>query len=356
MTPSGSRSFTLLELLVAAMLAAALSTACLWAAARMVAQWNRARGAIAAAATAEFVLGQVEQDLEGAIFKADGNVWLAATALADTKLSGQWKAASVPAQAKPGNSYGGTWNPAAPSLADARCGIAGVWLRFFTTKMDTGATAADLSAPAAVGYQLIRQGVTSASGAEQRYMLFRAEVRRVRTESGAPGTFETGYQLDPAATPATAYMTANGTSGDPGNLIRPPLASVLADHVIDFGVRLYVRENGVLRVIFPATAAAGGGLPACGMLSAEAPGSSEMVHLASAGERSAADFYRHAFPDVAEIMVRVLDEEGARLIGSYEAGRIRPPAGVSSEDYWWTLAEAHSVVRIRRVAIIGRME
>ena len=40
---------------------------------------------------------------------------------------------------------------------------------------------------------------------------------------------------------------------------------------------------------------------------------------------AADDYYRHAFPDVVEAMIRVLDEEGARLLAAYEAGRLQPP-------------------------------
>ena len=145
--------------------------------------------------------------------------------------------------------------------------MAGVWLRFFTTKPDTNASADDLSAPVAVGYQLIRQHVTSSAASEQRYLLFRSEVRRTRTSGGAPGTFEAGYNLDPAASPATPYLSPNATAGDPGNLLRAPLGSVLADNVIDFGVRLYVREAGGLRLIFPARPTGQGAPPATGELS-----------------------------------------------------------------------------------------
>jgi hypothetical protein len=50
----------------------------------------------------------------------------------------------------------------------------------------------------------------------------------------------------------------------------------------------------------------------------------------------------------------MLDEEGARLLSAYEAGRIQPPAGVTPADYWWVLAEAHSQVFTRCIAISCR--
>lgn len=349
-----SGAFTLVELLVAAALTAMLAALVLATVSGVMGHWTRTAGQLAAAAEARLALEQLTQDLQGAIFRADGNIWLAATVQSDTSLSGQWRAAGRPSQAKPGNAHPGTLNFAAPAIAEARFGVAGVWLRFFTTKPDTGADAADLPAPVAVGYQIIRDNVTASATSEQRYMLFRAEVRRTRTAGGAPGTFEAGYNLDPDAVPATAYQTPSGTTGDPGNLVRPPLGSVLADNVIDFGVRLYAREGGDLRLVFPAAPAAAGSLPAGGVITSARPPAFETRHLVMSTAPAAADFYRHAFPEVAEVMLRVLDGEGARLLAAYEAGRLKPPAGIAPADYWWILAEAHSRAFTRRIAIASR--
>jgi hypothetical protein len=354
---TGSRDnagFTLMELLTAAVLTALLTALVLTAVSGVMNHWNRLAGRLGAATQARLALDQLAQDLEGAIFRADGNVWLAVTVLPGTGLSGQWKPAAVAAQAKPGNTHSHTLNLAAPSLEDARFGVAGVWLRFFTTKPDTNASVADLSAPVAVGYQIIRQNVTSSPTSEQRYMLFRSEVRRTHTAGGSPGTFEAGCNLDPAATPATLYMTASGTTGDPGNLLRPPLSAALADNVIDFGVRLYRREGGDLRLIFPARPAGFGATPVNGVLTNAVPSSAETQHLARSTTPVVGDYYRQAVPDLAEVMLRVLTEEGARLLAAYEGGRLQPPAGVTPADYWWTLAEVHSEVFTRRIVLPSR--
>jgi len=348
------RSFTLVELLVAAAITVLLAGLMLAAVSTLLRQWNLTAGRLAGAVQARLALDQLAQDLEGALFRADGNVWLAATVLPDTGRSGRWQAAAVAAQGKPGNSHPRTLALAAPSLTDARGGVAGVWLRFFTTKPDTNASVADLSVPVAVAYQLIRQNVTSSAASEQRYLLFRAEVRRTRTTGGAPGTFEAGYHLDPAASPATPYQTPSATAGDPGNLLRPPLGAALADNVIDFNVRLYVRERGALRLIFPARAAAAGAGPPGGALTAALPPADETEHLARSGTPAPDDYYRHAFPEVAEVLLRVLTDEGARAIAAYEAGRLAPPAGVAPGDYWWTLAEANSEVFTRTIIIRAR--
>jgi type II secretory pathway pseudopilin PulG len=353
-SPVAGTGFTLIEVLVAATLTIVLATLVLAAVSGVMNHWNRTAGRLATAADARLVLGQLAEDLQGAIFRADGNVWMAVTVQADTGLSGQWRAAARPSQEKPGNAHPETLDLATPSMEDARFGVAGVWLRFFTTKQDTSADAANLSAPTAVSYQIVRQNVTASAASEQRYLLFRAEVRRTRTAGGAPGTFEAGYDLNPEAVPATFYQTPSGTAGDPGNLIRPPLGSVLADNVIDFGVRLYLREGADWRLVFPAAPAAARSMPAGGLATHAAPPAFETQHLAMSAEPATADYYRHAFPEVVEVMIRVLTDEGARRISAFENGRLQPPAGVTPADYWWILAEAHSRVFTRRIAIASR--
>ena len=337
------RAFTLIELVVVVAVIA-----------QVLDQWRRTAARLATASEARLVLNQLAEDLQGAILRGDGNVWLAVTVLPDERLSGQWQTAVVAAQAKPANTHPRTLNLAAPELADARFGVAGVWLRLIATKSDTGASATELSAPVAVGWQIVRRRLAANPAAEERYLLFRAEVRRTASAGGAPGTFESGYDLDPAASPATPYQTASGTAGDPGNLIRPPLGAAFADNVIDFGVRLYVREGANLRLVFPAGAAARGAAPKTGALTAATPPSEETQHLACRVAPAAGDYYRHAFPNTADLMVRVLTEEGAQLIAAYESGRLRPPAGVAAADYWWTLAEAHSEVFTARIAVPSR--
>jgi prepilin-type N-terminal cleavage/methylation domain-containing protein len=187
-----ARGFTLIEVLLALALTAVLVALVLAAVSGVMGHWNRTAGRLATAAEARLVLEQLAQDLQGAVFRADGNVWLSVAIQADTHLSGQWRVAARPSQGKPGNSHPGTLALAEPSIDQARFGVAGVWLQLFTTKLDTGASAADLSAPVAVSYQIIRQNVTGSATSERRYMLFRAEVRRTRTAGGVAGTFEAG--------------------------------------------------------------------------------------------------------------------------------------------------------------------
>lgn len=345
---------TLVELLVAAALTVIVAGMVLQFAGVALARWERSAGRIRAATTAQLVFDQLEQDLQGAIFRADGRVWMAVTILPDVQLSGRWETAAVASHGKPDNTHRGTLDLTPERLDQARFGIAGVWWRFFTTKPDENSGVTDLSAPVAVGYQIIRRRVTSSSTAPPRYLLFRSEVRRTRTARGAPGTFEAGYDLDPMAAPATAYQLPNAIAGNPGNLVRPPLGAVIADNVIDFGVRLRVHERGGLRLVFPAVAAARDAAPAAGTLTQAVPPSSETEHLARSGTRPPDDYYRHVFPGMVEVVIRVLTDKGARLIAAYESGSLQPPAGVAPDEYWWTLAEAHSLVFTRRISIMSR--
>jgi hypothetical protein len=115
-----------------------------------------------------------------------------------------------------------------------------------------------------------------------------------------------------------------------------------------------VRESGDLRLIFPARRAAFGAVPVSGTLSTASPPSVETQHLACSTTPATDDYYRHAFPEVVDVMIRVLTDEGARLVAAFEAGRLQPPAGVDPGDHWWTLAEAHSQVFTERIAVAGR--
>ena len=54
-------------------------------------------------------------------------------------------------------------------------------------------------------------------------------------------------------------------------------------------------------------------------------------------------------PDVVDVMVRVLSEEGARILENYESGSFPN----TEEVDWWSIAEEHSKVYFRRIKIYG---
>ena len=49
-------------------------------------------------------------------------------------------------------------------------------------------------------------------------------------------------------------------------------------------------------------------------------------------------------------MIRVLSQDGARLLESYENGEVPNTTNMD----WWSIAEEHSKCYIRRIKIYGR--
>ena len=59
---------------------------------------------------------------------------------------------------------------------------------------------------------------------------------------------------------------------------------------------------------------------------------------------------------MADVMVRILTEEGARIIGGMERGSgtlLRPTAYATDGEWWWAVVEANSRVVVRRIEIKG---
>ncbi len=351
------RGFTLIELLVAASITAVLAAFMAVIVSNVTGVWSRTSGRLSTDAQARLILDQLALDLQGARYADDGRVWLAATVLANTTNAGAlWDTRNATASAlKPATVTGPqplpTYNAA--KISDATFGQAGVWLRFFTTRRGAFTTTAGtvstdptiVSAPVAVGWQIIRRASspnTIAANTDRRYFLHRAEVRPAQTGT-RPGTFESGYVINAAAYTTGGGANNNGaTTGDPRSVQIPGsttnLDAVIGENVIDFGVRCYVHNatNGGLTTVFPATA-------------------TDTTHLASTPPRVGGPTTQ--FPEVVDVMVRILDDEGARLIADFEANpqRITRPVGDTSipsdAAYWWRLALTHSQVFTRRIVI-----
>ena len=123
----------------------------------------------------------------------------------------------------------------------------------------------------------------------------------------------------------------------------------LASNVIDFGIRAYLIEKnsagtGNLKQIFPdVNSSTGGGNPPY-----EYTATSNINYRIS-GKPSRL----FAFPEVVDVMIRILTTEGASAISAFEEGLIPTPEGFTAEDYWWELAEKNSEVYIRRIRIFG---
>jgi prepilin-type N-terminal cleavage/methylation domain-containing protein len=307
-TLRGSRGgFTLIELVAALAITVLIAGLVLGLVSSMLNHWNRSQGALTTASQARPVLDRLAQDLQGALYRDDGNVWFAATVQPVASVSGAWVNGTKPAA--------DSLAPAAEDLAEARFGVAGTWLRFFTAAQGADARTNDPAAPVAVSYQIIRRAPV-ASGSSCHYLLYRAAV----TPSD---TFAAGYDLG-----AAIYNTGASSEGVAGNVTSPAILQVMADNVIDFGVRLYSR------VPDPAT----GGTNLVRIFPADA---SDLEHRARSP--ATAGDPRDRFPAVADVLLRVLTEEGARQIAALEAGQITGD--------WWAIAQANSKVFTRRVLL-----
>ena len=344
------RAFTLLELLVAAVITAVLAGFIVVIVSNVSGFWTRTAGKLSTEAQARLVLDQLTQDLSSAVYRDDGNDWMAVDVLGATGTSGLWQPAAANAKPAGGVSLAMT----APKLADARFNTAGVWLRFFTSKRgnNLATDATTFSAPVAVGYQIIRRfSAPSALNTRTAYVLHRAEARPA-TAGGRIGVLDAGYNITAAAYTTSTAGTNNGaTTGDPRSIqvpgSRSNFSSVIADNVIDFGVRCYVRDGtqaSGLRLVFPAANETG---------TASNAANARLRARLPANTVTDSSNYNFVMPAVVDVMVRILTDEGARLIGTFEQANspLLLPAGVNAQQYWWQLATANSQVFTRRIVI-----
>ena len=349
------RGFTLVELLVAAGITALLAGFMAVVVGDVAGFWTRTSGRLTTEAQARIVLDQLTLDLQAAQFADNGNTWLAATVQNATVAASGWSPIGQnPARAKPVTPAVLSLSMVAPNLADDanRFGVAGTWLRFFTSARGTNQNtvlapfAVNASAPVAVSYQIVRRAASTSlnAAAKRRYLLHRSLVRPAANGTSI-GTLEAGFNI--TAAPYTTAGTGNtGATGDPRTVRAPTLDSVLADNVIDFGVRFYVRDAAAptgLRLVFPANAAG-------------APANTTLPYLANVPPGgNGTDSFANRMPDVVDVSVRILTDQGADLIDGYEAitQRVFAPAtpAVTPQAYWWNLALANSRVFTRRIVL-----
>ena len=311
--------FTLLELLVAASIGLVLAGLLLAIVNHTLGLWQRQRGAVDTAAQARLVLDFLERDLQGALHRDDGGRWLAVDILDSPTALGS-RAWLVQASMKPGGAESlRIIGDPGDSVATARFGLSGCWLRFIASPSETTEAWA---MPVVVSYQIVRRpvaGVVSAdNAAEVRYRLYRTAVTPA-------ATFANGYDLR-----AGAYTTSSGRPAaerSPAAVTAPAKLEALADNVVDFGVWLYARNaDGSLWRTFPQSAAT-------------------RTHTAPQDD---------AFPTVADVMVRILTEAGAVELAAMEQGRlVRPPEHATDAAWWWAVVVRHSQVFTRRIQILG---
>ena len=370
MKMSEVRGFTVLELIVAVTVTALLTGMLLLISSQVLETQSKSASELERNQIAHFILDQIQEDLQCALYRNDGNVWMAISILNDSDNSGSWIEA-------PKNELGklpidslrvieSDWPT--DSLEDSeidalgqglfeksRFGVAGAWLRFFTQSPQLDPNAKNKGAARAISYQIVRHGVTSSSTSRKRYHLFRSDV-------SAKNSFEAGYNLDPDIRVGGYGITASVISLDPelpdtprvpATIINPilpegtdyPLTSFsLSSNVIDFGIRAYRLEKisdgtGSLVQIFP-------------VIDIDSPGnllSEEFFATSHPKYHNIGKPIFYTFPDVIDVMIRVISEDGARLLESYENGDIP-----NTEDRsWWSIAEEYSKGYIRRIRIYG---
>ena len=323
-----SAAFTLLELLVAATITLVLAGLMLAVVAGTLNLWHRTQDSFSTATEAKLVLDLVERDLQAAVFRQDGTTWLAVDVMNNPGSLASHGWLVPPAAGKPAGAESQRLVPdgAAPSITDARFGFSGAWLRFLTTNVESGG-----SLPVAVSYQIARRplsgAVSASSAADVRYSLFRSAVSTDKSFASGNDVLAAGY----------GSATVNpGASRSPPTLTNPSSSDALATNVVDFGAWLQVRDaNGGLRRIFPAD-------------------NSDSTHAAR-DPGGATDANR--FPEVVDVMVRIMTEQGATLLAEMENGSghlVRPPAYATDAAWWWAVVEANSRVYVRRVEVKGR--
>lgn len=324
--------FTLLELLVAVTVTLVIAGLMVAVTTNVLSLWRRSQAGHTQATTARQVFDQLEQDLQSAIHRRDTNHWLAADILDSPGSLANHGWLSGPGLMKPANGGSLIPLPAAGAggeglLQNARFGLSGGWLRFVTTNVESGG-----SLPTVVAYQIVRRPVTgepvATNPAAVRYSLYRSAVSNT-------DTFASGYDVtsgsyasttnSPSSASSTAYRTAR-------NVMNPSHANLLGSNVVDFGCWLYVRNpDRTLLRIYPAA-------------------TGDTSHQA-AGNSTAAD---SRYPEVADLMLRILTEEGAILLEAIEAGRVpRPPSHDTDAGWWWDVVERNSKVFTRRIEIKG---
>jgi type II secretory pathway pseudopilin PulG len=353
---SRPRGFTVIELLVAVGVTALLVTLMVSITLNVLNAWNRSSGRLSTNGTARTVLDQLSQDLSGAVLRRDGNVWLAATIQrdppgdgdADTPLA-DWGDSDKPSGTVADDSLAIGTAALAPPINELRFGKTGVWLRFITTPpAANGGPLEQVSAPRAVAYQIIRRDLGTAANPQFSYQLFRSEVRpysEVAAEQ-ARSTFGIGYNL--YTTAPQGYNAPNNPGADQraATIRNPRPEQLIGNDVIDFGLRLFERNAaGALVEVFPVNRRDSVAPPPPNSVSGGSLAYAATTDTAAVqsgfGPVSATT---RGFPAAAEILVRVLTPEGARLIQAFEEGTL-------TGQTWWEIADKHSQVFTRYVEI-----
>lgn len=359
--------FTIVELLVATAVTAVLAGLLLAMTSGVLTAWNRTSGALSANSQAQMIFDLMTEDLQAAIYRRGGNASFDVGMIReDPAYLRDFRGWRVRSTGEPLFSETAAWGSQAGikpagvtqtvDFEASQFGQGGAWLRFLAAPAANGDT------PRAISYQMARRPITgpmpgdtgdSTNPAEIRYVLLRSVLDPATT-------FNRGYDLSEY----NNKLNEKGTSGWPGDfppgaLLKPDTSQTIATNVIDFGVRLYVEEAGQLTLYFPADSSfepaednyyyRANGVPGRNSIDPSDIGAILNRHYNS----TSGNAFEGEFPDVVDVFVRILTEEGARQIQSLESGR----QTVSQADFdriWDEIALEHSRVFTRRIHVNAR--
>lgn len=309
--------FTLIELMVAMGVTMVIAVVGFSLVDGMVDVWKKADRNVSMEADVNAALDLMVSDLEEAIMREGVGRMFCVTSLSyngepeEYDVAGTWE----PATATPRPGAGEAFDP-----ANHVYGWAGVRLRFFSAEPGCNA----------VAYQIVRREFVGADSF-RGYHLYRSVVR-------SDHTIEAGLDLD-----AVAYSESGSSLyGNPGEIHTPSQESTLLSNVIDFGVRLYIYDmdaedgsaSGVpsgMRMIFPAD-------------DFNALDNTDTGHY---GETDFGTDLDSRYPHAVELVLRVIDEDGAELLHDLEESG-------GTDAQWQAIVDEHSRLYRRFVDIRGR--
>lgn len=325
-------AFTLIELLIAVAITVLMSAIMVRVTAQVLEIWQQTQNRHAQLVAAKQVLDTIERDLQTLVWRRDATRYFAAEIL-DSPAALNYHGWLLTALGPIKPADGGSLRPlpdndplaGEPLIRDARFGLSGVWLRFVAFHTDS----TDGTLPVVISYRVVRRPVTGltveTNPAPRRYGLFRSAVT-------ATDTFSFGYDVKNIAY-ASSDNSPSILNRSPSNVTNPHSANLIASNVVDFGCWLYRKNSdGTLERIFPGNA-------------------QDVSHLASGD--SVIDATR--MPDVVDVVLRILTDQGATIVDAIEAGRLlRPPEFSDDATWWWSVVDQNSVIVGRRIEITAR--
>jgi prepilin-type N-terminal cleavage/methylation domain-containing protein len=335
-----NKGFTTIELLVAIAVTAVLVGLLLSISTNVLTTQRQSSNSLETNQIAQFVLDRIQEDLQCAIYRNDGNAWMAISILEDKGNSGSWTDEPKPDLTKPSD-----------QMHSLRL-IESDWSEDTNIAFDPHSSQAskNTGAARAIAYQLIRHGITNSTKSIPRYQLYRTDV-------SALDTYVAGYDFGSSG--GYSENASNNSQDEESDPIRVPSAIInpiinlgssladasvfsLATNIIDFGVRAYRTEKkkdgtGNFIQLFP-------------VISSKMLQSYDFYSIRFPNPNNSSE---GPFPDCIDVMLKILTAEGAKIISNYELGLIPLPSGKSHEEHWWELADQNSEVFIRRIKIYG---